>query len=162
MEWGALICTPENPACEKCPLKTSCYAFLHEKQSAFPVKTKKGKVPVKHFAMLILEKDGKYALYQRTEKLLHGMWEFPMVEFSPLRDSVEEIEAKFRERGVGVKLGQNNGVVSHAYSHFTQNVHVFYARPMDERSLEWASREEMEKRPLSKVQQKVMKHVLEG
>jgi A/G-specific adenine glycosylase len=160
MELGALICVPENPLCEKCPLRQSCYAFVHGKQSYFPVKTKKGKVPIKHFAMLILEKGGKYALHQRTEKLLHGMWEFPMVEFSPLCDSAHEIETKFSENGINVKLGPNKGLVSHAYSHFTQYVHVFSARPIKTIPVEWASREEMEKKPLSKVQQKVMKHVV--
>ena len=117
MELGALVCTPVSPSCGECPLKKGCFAFIHSQQDYFPVKEKKKKPSTKHFAMLVLVKDGKYDLVQRTTQLLNGMWEFPMVEYSPLHDSTHSIEKKAAALGYSIRLKEEVGLVSHAYSH---------------------------------------------
>ncbi len=156
MELGALVCTPQNPLCNECPLQKECFAFAHSKQSDFPVKTKKGKVPHKHFAALRIEKNGELFLLPRKEKLLHGMYEFPMVEYTPLHDSVKVLEKKFNEKGFNVKLGKPRSSVLHQYSHFTQHVHVFDAKLGGERKEGWVDKKSLKKIPLSKVQQKIL------
>lgn len=156
MELGALVCTPDSPSCGECPLKKGCFAFAHSRQDDFPVKAKKKKSSTKHFAMLVLEKDGKYGLVQRTTQLLHGMWEFPMVEYHPLTDSAETIEKKFQKEGFEVKVGKGLHSVSHQYSHFNQEVSLFIPRSYSNLPIEWVSIAQLQARPLSKVQRKVL------
>lgn len=156
MELGALVCTPQNPACSECPLQKNCFAYSNGKQDAFPVKTKKGKVPHKHFAALRVEKNGELFLLPRKEKLLHGMYEFPMVEFSPLEDSTKIIEKKFHAMGFEAKILSPRGSVSHQYSHFTQHVHVFDAQLKNAPQNGWVDSKMLKKIPLSKVQQKIL------
>lgn len=160
MELGALVCTPDNPRCGECPLQQECFAFLHHKQDEFPIKPKKGKVPQKHFAMIVLREGNAFGFQQRQSKLLSGMWEFPMVEYSPLVDSKEDIERKFEQSGISVILGKPTGEVSHAYSHFTQHVHVYEATSTQIPStIIWFDSSALEKKPLSKVQLRVLELV---
>lgn len=157
MELGALVCVPQNPLCNECPLHTECFAFIHSKQNELPVKTKKGKIPHKHFAAIRAEKNGALLLLPRTQKLLHGMYEFPMVEYSPLEDSLKDVEKRFSEKmNMPIKIGQPKGSVSHQYSHFTQHVHVFDAE-ISGNPTGWVDSEMLKRIPLSKVQQKMLK-----
>ncbi len=162
MELGALICTPNSPLCGECPLKKECFAFAHSKQEYFPVKAKKKKPSTKHFAMLVLEKDGKWGLVQRTTQLLNGMWEFPMVEYSPLTDSMQSIEKKFNKEEMHVRLGKGIGIVSHQYSHFNQEIQLFVPASTTQTNVEWISTAQLRARPLSKVQQKVFAFLREN
>lgn len=162
MELGALVCTPDSPSCAQCPLKAGCFAFQNNQQDVLPVKAKKKKAPTKHFAMIVLEKEGKWGLLQRQSKLLKGMWEFPTIEFKPLQDSIAQIEEKFKKEGVDVQVGKNAGIVSHAYSHFSQEVHVFYPKRIGNVPVEWISTSQLEQRPLSKIQLKVFDFIRAG
>ncbi len=165
MELGALVCVPENPRCAKCPLQKNCVAFREGKENELPRKTKKSRTPTKHFAGVLIRFDGKWLLRQRHEKLLQGMWEIPMQEFSPLSDSREAIESKFQEGMLSLRLGKELCQVKHQYSHFTQIVHVFEAKPRtmvqdtSNNGLKFHSRAMMKQIPLSKVQQKIIDSV---
>lgn len=158
MELGALVCTPDHPSCNSCPLQQGCFAFAHAQQDKFPVKTKKGKAPIKHFAMLVLEKEGKIALEQRKTKLLAGMWEFPMVEYAPLTDSPQMLEEKIGQKlGASIRLSKNIGQLTHQYSHFTQHVHVFEGHVSDSAPhAQFFSWSEVHQKPLSKIQLKAL------
>ncbi len=159
MELGALVCVPENPLCEKCPLTESCFAFLHEKQSDFPMKTKKAKTPHKHFAAIRLWSGKKMGFIKRHQKLLQGMYDYPMVEYAPLVDSPAQLEKKFSAAlEQPITLGKNKGSVKHAYTHFTQHVHLFEGKSnMFPQSLYFFDTHALKRIPLSNVQQKLMK-----
>ena len=165
MELGALICTPDNPACERCPLQQACIAFRDGRESELPYKTKKSKVPTKHFAGVLVQFRGKWLLRQRDESLLHGMWEIPMQEFSPLEDSKEAIESKFQAAHFPIRLGKELSQVKHQYSHFTQIVHIFDAKPRGEArdaapaTMKFHSLAMMRQLPLSKVQHKILQEI---
>ena len=45
MELGALVCTPKNPTCPRCPLKKTCQAREKGSIASLPVRTKKKKIP---------------------------------------------------------------------------------------------------------------------
>lgn len=158
MELGALVCTPDSPACGECPLQQNCFAFSQGKQKDFPVKAKKKKAPQKHFAAVQIANESKLLLFPRKQKLLQGMFEFPMVEFSPLSDSSQTIEKKFHEEwGLKVKLEKSAKQVSHQYSHFTQHVTLFPAMLENPVANEhWVEKKKISLLPLSRVQQKLL------
>lgn len=53
MDLGATVCTRSKPNCEACPIKTSCLAFASAKQTEFPQKKPKKKIPEKSTIMVI-------------------------------------------------------------------------------------------------------------
>ena len=79
MELGALICTPNKPECEICPLTTICLAYQNDLQLERPVKKKKQVIPHYHVvAGVIRNPDGQVLISKRPPTgLLGGMWEFP-------------------------------------------------------------------------------------
>ncbi|WKN44546.1 A/G-specific adenine glycosylase [Tunicatimonas pelagia] len=81
MEFGALQCTPANPACLLCPLSTMCYAYQHGKQKDLPVKIKKGKIKDRYLHYLVIKLDDKLLMKQRPAKgIWAGLYDFYLIE----------------------------------------------------------------------------------
>ncbi|MGN0875834.1 MAG: A/G-specific adenine glycosylase [Kiritimatiellia bacterium] len=82
MELGATVCTPKNPSCGDCPLRKDCAARKQGVQADYPVKPRKGPVPVrKRTAVVIADAAGRVLLVQNREGgLLKGLWELLSVE----------------------------------------------------------------------------------
>ena len=82
MELGALVCTPKNPDCAKCPLARACASRQDGTQEEYPVKTKKKDLPVRKVTSVIIkDAKGRVLLVQNREGgLLKGLWELPTVE----------------------------------------------------------------------------------
>ncbi len=82
MELGALVCLPNGaPLCGACPWASLCKAHLSGSEERFPVRNEKKTRKIVNAVVLVLERDGKYALEKRTEKgLLANMYEFPFFE----------------------------------------------------------------------------------
>lgn len=81
MEFGALQCTPTNPACLLCPLSSICYAFQHGKQRELPVKIKKTKVRTRFLHYLVIRYEDKLWMKQRdTDGIWAGLYDFHLIE----------------------------------------------------------------------------------
>lgn len=81
MEIGALICTPKIPKCNSCPLKSSCFAFLHGEVNHLPVKEKKLYKRERFFYYLhIRSPQGIWIKKRKKEDIWQGLYEFPCVE----------------------------------------------------------------------------------
>ena len=82
MELGALVCTPKNPDCEKCPLAKTCAAKKDGSWTDYPVKKGKKDLPVRKVTSVIIrDAKGRVLLVQNREGgLLKGLWELPAVE----------------------------------------------------------------------------------
>ena len=81
MELGALICTPKNPKCEECPIRTQCMAYQTGTVLNYPVKEKKLKKVEENYYTLIIEKEQKLGMIKRQEEgLLANLWGLPLIE----------------------------------------------------------------------------------
>ena len=82
MELGALVCTPKNPDCAKCPLAKLCAAKKDGTWADYPVKKGKKELPVRKVTSVIVkDAKGRVLLVQNREGgLLKGLWELPTVE----------------------------------------------------------------------------------
>lgn len=81
MELGALVCSPNNPDCRKCPLNGSCKGFLNGSWADYPVKPMKKPLPVRKVsAVVVKDAQGRVLLVQNREAaLLKGLWELPTI-----------------------------------------------------------------------------------
>jgi len=68
MEMGALICTPQNPRCNICPLKQNCISFK-KKDFDYKIINKK-KVNIKKYYLLYALEKNKILFFNNKNKLL--------------------------------------------------------------------------------------------
>lgn len=83
MELGAMVCKPQNPACDACPLAALCRARELDLVGALPVKAAKKKPQRETRAVLVARWGDRVLLRRRGEGLLTGMWEFPGEPIAP-------------------------------------------------------------------------------
>ena len=81
MEFGALQCVPQSPACEGCPLGGKCRAAMEGRVDALPVKAGKTRVRPRYFNYIDIRRDGVALLAKRERNdIWRNLYEFPLVE----------------------------------------------------------------------------------
>ena len=76
-ELGALICKPQNPDCEHCPLKGLCRAYQKGTQALFPVMPEKKAKRRERVYIFLIETPEGICIRRREEGVLRGLNEFP-------------------------------------------------------------------------------------
>ena len=91
MELGERVCIPNGePRCEACPVRHLCRAKKEGIAGEIPVRNARVEKRREDKTVLLLKKDGKYAIVRRPDKgLLAGMWEFPSIDGSCAEGDVE-------------------------------------------------------------------------
>ena len=81
MEFGAVRCTPKNPACDGCPLSSLCVARAQGLQAQLPVR-KKTKAKKKRFLHYVMITDGVSVAMRKREEgdIWQGLYDFPCFE----------------------------------------------------------------------------------
>lgn len=120
MELGATVCRPSNPECEVCPVSGWCEAFRSNRQSDYPVRAPRRKIPRYHIAIGVVQK-GNCVLITRREPrgLLGGLWEFPGGKIQEGESGEAACEREIlEETNLSVRVVKHMTQVTHAYSHF--------------------------------------------
>lgn len=92
MEFGALQCTPQSPACLLCPLSEMCYAYQHNAQKRLPVKIKKVKVRKRYFSYLLIRKGTHIYMKERgAGDIWQGLYDFHLLESRHPVDNVDDL-----------------------------------------------------------------------
>jgi A/G-specific adenine glycosylase len=82
MELGALVCTPANPGCNKCPLARACVAKRDGLQERIPVPKKRAAKRAGVHSVLVVRRAGGRVLVERRgdDGLWAGLWQAPTLE----------------------------------------------------------------------------------
>ncbi len=82
IELGALVCTPRNPACEQCPVRTDCVAYAEGRQTSIPPPRVRAKKKEVELTMVLIVRHGDHLLLERQpdDGLFGGLWCLPMLE----------------------------------------------------------------------------------
>lgn len=82
IEFGAMLCTPQNPSCPDCPLASSCGAFKTGRVQELPVKKAAQKKKDRFFYYLVVnDRENRVLLQKRTARdVWHSLYEFPLIE----------------------------------------------------------------------------------
>lgn len=178
MDLGSSICTPTSPQCEICPIQQYCQAYSENRQTEFPVKTKKQKPKdVYYVAGIIENQQQEFYLQQRPASgLLANMWLFPMEEITEVRFKelkkqydpaswdlfssslvAEESPEFFTDQDI-VWQKKVLGEVKHVFSHLRWHILVFYGRNTAPLTLEgqWVRAADFSKLVFPKPQQKML------
>ncbi len=127
MELGALICTPRQPHCNSCPLKTTCKAFNSGKTAELPKREKRKPVPQHHIAIGVVRNNGRILITRRKPQgLLGGLWEFPGGNIKPDETPTQACQREILEE---TSLQVHNLAfltqIRHAYTHFKIKADIF-------------------------------------
>jgi A/G-specific adenine glycosylase len=125
MEFGAMLCTPKNPACGVCPVRTGCYAFINNAVKTLPVKLKKGKVRDRFFNYFLFTDGQTVLLNKRNEKdIWANMYDLPLIETLSLHKSKELLALPIVKGffGTNINILEFSQVKIHLLTH--QRLHV--------------------------------------
>jgi A/G-specific adenine glycosylase len=135
MDVGALICLPKKPLCEQCPYEQWCKGKAEP--LSYPEAKKKTIKPIRKRSIIVHQHNEKYALQQRHEKFLHGLWGF--------YETIEPSTAEYL------------GHITQHYSHFTLEADVYVTDDeITEEGFEWFDPKEIAQLSLSRADHKVV------
>ena len=85
MDLGSMICTPKNPSCSSCILKTMCKAYKDDLVNELPYSYKKIKIRKRVFIYFIFYQEDSILIRKRnTEDIWKGLYEFPLIEYTSM------------------------------------------------------------------------------
>src|SRR5262249_39254762 len=161
MELGATVCTPRQPACPACPLRTPCRARAQGIAEELP-ESRRRRAPVDvTVAALVVERQGGGLLGRRREgRLMGAFWEGPQtaLESRGVRDLVEEVRA---QHGLEVEPGALVARARHAITFRRIRVEAYRGElrrepPRDPERFVWAGARELASLPMSSLTRKVI------
>lgn len=81
MELGALVCTPRDPACERCPVRAACRAFATKRVAELPrPKARPATVEVELVLAAVCVGDALVLAERPDGGRMAGLWELPTIE----------------------------------------------------------------------------------
>ncbi len=163
MELGALICTPTQPACSQCPVRSFCSAYKAASVGDYPTRIRTKPVPEYRIAVGVVCRDKQMLITRRkNEGLLGGLWEFPGGKVGSGEDPAAACTREIKEEvNLDVQAVKQLARVKHAYTHFKIVMDVYRCRylggrvrlngPVDHR---WISLEEIDRYAFPKANHK--------
>lgn len=130
MELGALICTPNNPKCDICPIQDNCVAFKENLQEELPIKLKKIKKKSKNIFVLMIKHDHDVLLIKRPNKgLLASLWAFPILEEAQASD-IDDYFKLFLKEKYALDLIDSKFIQKkkHVFTHLTWHMSHYEVR----------------------------------
>ena len=102
MELGAIICKPNNPICDKCPIRKKCKSYK-KKDFSLTKSIKKNKD--KFFILKVYKKDQRYLLIKNTKfNFLKNLSIFPMEELSNPKNFNKNLNFKMSNMNMNIKI----------------------------------------------------------
>jgi A/G-specific adenine glycosylase len=165
MELGETVCFPTHPDCPRCPVAVHCRAFRETRDPGqYPHRIPRPPRPHVRGALVVL-RDGRRWFVQRRAPtaLLGGLWEFPGGKIAPGEAPEAAARRELREE-TGWRAGplRFRGVVHHAYSHFSVELHVYEgsllrpSRRAPTRGKRWVTPDQLKRLPIPKATEKVL------
>ena len=102
MELGALICKPNNPICDQCPISKNCKSY---KKKDFTLAKRIKKNKDKYFILKVYKKNQRYLLIKNTKfNFLKNLSIFPMEELSNPKNFNENLNFKMSNMNMNIKI----------------------------------------------------------
>lgn len=178
MDLGSSICTPTSPQCEICPIQQYCQAYRENRQTDFPVKSKKQKPKDVYYVAGIIENQQQEIFLQKRPEtgLLANMWLFPLEEINVARYTelqeqydpaawdlfsssyVAEDSPDFFSDQEVIWQKKILGEVKHVFSHLRWYILVFYGRSAAPLTIDgrWVKQDDFHDYVFPKPQQKML------
>jgi len=166
MELGALVCKPNSPHCEQCPVASLCVAHESDAQESIPRTTKKTKFTDLNEAAVVVHKNGRVLLRLCAEdQRWAGLWDFPRFALDsegPLFVRDELIAKVQTQTGVQVEPGGLLKTIKHGVTRYRITLDCYEAKYSSGRlkrtpgkELRWYAMQKLRELPLSSTGRKI-------
>ncbi|HZQ73046.1 MAG TPA: A/G-specific adenine glycosylase [Burkholderiales bacterium] len=116
MDLGATLCTPRNPACERCPVAAGCVARGTGRTGELPSRRPARRLPLRRATWLVLRRGQEVLLEKRPRAgIWGGLWSFP-------EGSAEAVKARCRALGYRLRGMRPLPPLEHGFTHFRLRV----------------------------------------
>ena len=167
MDLGATICTPKQPNCLICPIRSFCAARDQAIEETLPIKPPKKRKPIRRAVAFWLVWDGQVLLERRPEKgLLGGMPGMPVGAWEE-RDDFPLAEDWINHAPTGGRWVKAAEIARHTFTNFHLETEILmlnlYEQPdlsHDKRDLFWHPVKSIKTAGLPTVFTKMVKLVL--
>ena len=156
MDYGSVICTPRNPNCNLCFVKSNCESYKKNLQNIIPVKIKK-KLNIKKYsrAYIFLNEKNEILVRKRSSKgMLASMLEVP-------NDNWVINKNKLKQDKIVNKIKNkmySKGSIEYSFSHFDLETEVFLSKVRRDifKDVKWLKRKNINKSSLPTVMKKIL------
>ena len=159
MDIGSLICKPKEALCLKCPLIDNCKGFISGNPIIYPAKNKRKSIPTKEFIALLISYNNQILInHRKDDRLLGGLWELPITEFSNNCSKIDTMKKYVRNKyGFSVNVINQFDNVRHSYSHYKLLVTLFVCetKNINSRVGHWINIDEIDQYAFSKINHKL-------
>ena len=135
-ELGALVCKPQNPQCEICPLQNECKAFKNGTQLQYPVLPQKREKRQESVFVFLIQTPQGFCIRRREEGVLKGLNEFP----SFVCERGENAEEILNAWGMSAFTEKKRQKFTHIFTHIRWDITCFWieceSAPFDAYALE--------------------------
>jgi A/G-specific adenine glycosylase len=165
MELGALICTPKQPKCLACPVRSNCVAYRTGRTDEFPAFAPRTAPTARFFAAFIVQNRQRYLVQQRPSGVVNAhLWEFPNAEFPTAPGASDLNHAAETLFGQAPQSTRPLCTVKHTITRYRITLTAFHATlpnaaPRAETKSRWCTLVEMQKLPFPSAHQKILRHL---
>lgn len=158
MDFGAVVCKPQQPLCETCYLKNDCSAYAENKVEILPVKEKKITIRQRWFYYVVVVCKTHVLMRKRSSKdIWEGLYEFLLYESGkPLqKNEIRNIDL-LKEFVLQGKAQVNliSEPIIQKLSHQTiqaQFIEISTLKQMPQPGYEWIPVKQLKKMPFPKI-----------
>lgn len=154
MELGATLCTPRNPQCLICPVRTFCEVANRGDPQSIPPPKKINPTPWFKRWIIAVQHGDRWLIEQRPATgRWAGMWQFVTLEPTGRSPVMEVVVTRI---GTHISPLTKIGSVSHALTHRRYTFTIYRCRAFDQETTtpprRWVTLEELDQYPMSKPQ----------
>jgi A/G-specific adenine glycosylase len=172
MELGSLVCTPREPRCDECPVRSLCQAHLLGVVAEIPATRPRQVYESVHEAAVVIRAGGKVLLRQCGDaERWAGLWDFPRVPLDVSNGTAiaaqlpQEMERQF---GLCITPGERLLTIKHGVTRFRITLTCYAAtlkpgrhRRIDGRNLKWIHHRDLTNLPLNTTGRKIANSLAE-
>lgn len=158
MDFGAVVCKPQQPLCKECALKKKCVAFNEGLQHSIPRKSAKTKAQVRYLNYLILEYNGRQLVRKRSGKdIWKDLYEFVLLE----KDEPQDVKVLqnfstwgFKSPNLSRQVIDVSEEITHQLSHrkiICRLVHIKIEKPINLEGYVWKTKTAIRQLPFPRL-----------
>jgi A/G-specific adenine glycosylase len=162
MELGALVCTPRQPACLLCPVRSECVAYRTNRVERLPNLGPRAVATSRRFVAFVVNHRGRFLVRQRPAGVVNAhLWEFPNIETSDDGAVLKRLAA--RELGLRITAVEKHCTVKHSITRYRITLEAYEVRcagvKASSAKVRWLTHKELDALAFTSAHRKILTHL---